>query len=378
MFFDRPKTVFLISPQPWHGIKVSKHHYAMELAALGHHVFFIDPPKNDGSVSGVAVTATDVTNVTNVRYRPFFPYGLKFKARWLFDRLMRIQARRIATRIGQRPNVVWDFDNAKQFVDLRAFGASFAIHHLVDEVAGQQGTDKHADLVLCLAQEFADSIVDHRKPIRLVAHALNRHFAERARMALDTPDPPRPDNTRFTAGYVGNLDHPSVDWPTILSIVDAHPDAAFVFVGPYDAGSATSPVAGLKQRQNVTLTGLLSPQEILSLGTSVDAWLMLYHGSEKLGGVLNSHKLLEYLATGKPILSTRVRAFEGSDLVMMGPDHTNTSALELFSRLVAAHRDGGDDGARRRRLEFAAGNSYATRLQEIDAIIRDEAPDQTP
>lgn len=371
MFFDRPKTVFLISPQPWHGIKVSKHHYAMELAALGHHVFFVDPPQTDGSVSGISVTATDVPNLASVRYRPFFPYVLKFKARWLFDRLMRLQARRIAARIGQRPNVVWDFDNAHQFVDLRAFEADLAIHHLVDAPSGGQSSDKHANLVLCLAQDFADSIVGHRRPIRLVAHALNRHFVEQARALLEAPLSPGPRKAPFTAGYVGNLDHPSVDWPAMLSIVDAHPEAAFVFAGPYDSRNATSPVAALRERPNVTLTGLLSPQEILSIGTGVDVWLMLYYGSEKLGGVLNSHKLLEYLATGKPILSTRVQAFQGSDLIAMGIDHTNTSALEIFSRLMAAHREGGDEGARRRRLEYAAGNSYATRLREIDAVIRE-------
>ena len=35
--------VLLISPQHWGTMRVTKHHYAIELAKLGHEVFFLEP-----------------------------------------------------------------------------------------------------------------------------------------------------------------------------------------------------------------------------------------------------------------------------------------------------------------------------------------------
>ncbi|MCU0578607.1 MAG: discoidin domain-containing protein [Desulfobacterota bacterium] len=106
----------MISPQPWAGLQVSKHHYARALAARDWRVVFIDPPAELGKPGRIEQTATEVSGIFRLRYQTFFPYRLKFHARPLFDLLMWRQAKRLVQAAG-RPNLVWDFDNAYQFRD---------------------------------------------------------------------------------------------------------------------------------------------------------------------------------------------------------------------------------------------------------------------
>ena len=106
MLFGPPLIIFIISPQPWGGFRVSKHHYAIELAKLGHEVYFIEPPTRTGNPGSIKLTPTAVPRITTLSYRPWFPYGLKFHCRPLFDWLMRRQAHKIVAAIGKKPDIV--------------------------------------------------------------------------------------------------------------------------------------------------------------------------------------------------------------------------------------------------------------------------------
>ena len=159
------RRVLQISPQPWDGIKVSKHHYAAEMAALGAQVYFLEPP-NTGRGAGVTVSSV-APGISVVRYKTFFPYALKFRSRGLFNLLMRRQAHLIRRAIGKPIDLVWDFDNAYQFSDVRVFGAPRAIFHLMDAaVAGMKG-DKNADIVLSVSALLFDAVRPVKAPAKL-------------------------------------------------------------------------------------------------------------------------------------------------------------------------------------------------------------------
>ena len=82
-YLDGGCRILLISPQRWDGFQVSKHHYAIELAKLGNEVYFVDPPNNSGKAVDV-VSCEEDERLKVVRYGPWFPYVIKFRARWLF------------------------------------------------------------------------------------------------------------------------------------------------------------------------------------------------------------------------------------------------------------------------------------------------------
>jgi energy-coupling factor transporter ATP-binding protein EcfA2 len=44
MNFLKGKNILVISPEAWGKSKLSKHHYALTLAAIGNKVWFLQPP----------------------------------------------------------------------------------------------------------------------------------------------------------------------------------------------------------------------------------------------------------------------------------------------------------------------------------------------
>lgn len=369
LFFGAPRRVLMISPQPWDGLKVSKHHYAAELATLGHKVAFVQPPTVRGRPGAISIEKTDAPGIERVSHTPLVPYELKFHARSVFDWAMRIQARRITARLGGRPDVVWDFDNSYQFSDLRAFGAPLRIFHPVDNPAQGRSSAKGANLVLSVSQAFLDRLA----PVQghVIPHALSALHLAHARDVARAPKRATRREGPQRVGYVGNLEHIGVDWPTILTMVRENPEVCFRFIGPVGAGgSSRVPLAELQACGNIELTGQQTAQQVLASADQIDIWLVCYDGSKTVDGAINSHKILEYLATGNPVVCSRVAAYADSDLVEMPSELSNAAMPALLRGAMARLPALDSPAARRGRAQFAAGFSYADNLRRIDSLAR--------
>jgi hypothetical protein len=124
------KTVYLISPERWGKMRISKHHYALELADRGCTVYFIEPPTLE--TSGVTIKPTaDHPRVHVVKYKPVFR-GERFLPAWIFEWLLRRQINLLVKKIGQKPDVVWCFQSFL-FRNLAWFGAPVRIFFLADQ-----------------------------------------------------------------------------------------------------------------------------------------------------------------------------------------------------------------------------------------------------
>ena len=83
----RNKTIFIISPQRWDGLRISKHHYALELSSRDNQVYFLEPVKKaERSGFDIQEVAPNLSKVTVTlktpmvfRYRayPVFESALK-------------------------------------------------------------------------------------------------------------------------------------------------------------------------------------------------------------------------------------------------------------------------------------------------------------
>ena len=65
------KVIWILSPNRWGKMKVSKHHYALTLAARNNIVYFIEPPSLESS-GMVIQPSTESKNLFIVSYRPVF------------------------------------------------------------------------------------------------------------------------------------------------------------------------------------------------------------------------------------------------------------------------------------------------------------------
>nr|WP_255720809.1 glycosyltransferase [Acuticoccus kalidii] len=365
---ERPRTIYLISPQKWCHPKVSKHHYALTLAGLGHRVYFIEPPHPENSRRPVVLD--DESGVRVVKYRAYFPYWTKFHAPKMFDLLMRVQAKYLIDAIGESPEIVWDFDNACQFVDLRVFGRSLKIFHPVDDVARRGCPGKRADMVLSTSRRHLEG-VPSGAITALVGHGLSEPFAECARAVVGDPAAagPRGRYDRPVIGYVGNLDLHGIDWDVILQIARQLPHVTIWLIGPGERGDVDGARRAVHDAANVRFLGRKDANEILSLANEINLWLMAYDGYRDPNGATNPHKLLEYLATGKPIVSNRTEAHCDTGLIAMPPDLSNETIPELVSATLAELDFCDSDDMRRRRAAYALTFGYEHHLAQIDLMM---------
>lgn len=354
---------FVISPQPWTGFQVSKHHYTRALADRGWRVVFVDPPFDLGHSGQIELTATEVPGVSNLRYQTFFPYRLKFHARPLFDLLMRRQARRLV-QVAGRPDLVWDFDNAYQFRDLTAFGAGTTLFHLVDDVSVPGLGTKRADHVFYLHRSFPENAGGQVRSQGQIGHGLSRVHAGAAAAAFDPPPRAGPPHL----GFVGNLGATWLDWTAVAEMLRRHPNARFTFWGPMPA-QPCSELARIIAHPATRFPGLTLPERILADAEDVDLWLAPFRTELMPGGALNSHKILEYLATGRAVASTRLEAYEGNPLVSMPNPSVGETLPDLVDRLLEeVHRLNTSIQMARRRA-FALGHAYDQHLDRVLATI---------
>jgi len=354
---------YLISPQPWAGFPVSKHHYAIALAALGWRVVFVDPPAELGRAGAIETAATDVSGIASLRYQTSFPYKLKFHARWLFDAFMRRQARQLVAAAGQ-PDLVWDFDNSYQFRDLRPFGAKTTLFHLVDDVGMPGFGTKHADHLFYLHSSFCVRAGGILRDDHEIGHGLGSIHAQAARtqgLEQGQPNAPR-------VGFVGNLGAAWIDWDAITIMLTRNPQVRFTFWGPKPSTNVrNAALSRILAQPNATFPGVASPAQIVSEARDVDVWLVPFVAEKLLGGPLNSHKILEYLSFGKTVVSSWLEAYDGNPLVQMLPDPNQGGAdlADLLDSVLADLVAANAPEKMAARRAFALEHSYDLHLERI-------------
>jgi dTDP-4-amino-4,6-dideoxygalactose transaminase/glycosyltransferase involved in cell wall biosynthesis len=102
------------------------------------------------------------------------------------------------------------------------------------------------------------------------------------------------------AGYIGTVEDIKMDVGYIEAVVDLLPEVSFVFVGKVDAGFLR-----LKEKKNVWLLGQKPYEQIPQYGKHFDVAIIPWRQSD-WASAANPIKLKEYLALGKPIISTPV------------------------------------------------------------------------
>lgn len=369
-FMSAAPLAYVISPQPWVGFHVSKHHYAVALADRGWRVVFVDPPANLGKAGATELTPTGVPGITSLRYQTFFPYKIKFHARWAFDALMRRQARQLVEVAGL-PDLVWDFDNAYQFRDLSVFEARKSIFHLVDDVSSPGFGCKMADLFLYLHPTFCTRAGGRLHPDHEIGHGLGKlHAAAAQRQGRDTRQPGTPH-----VGFVGNLGASWLDWSEVARMVDRHPEVRFTFWGPTPPPEEIDPaLADLIGRPGTRFPGLAQPDAILAEADSIDVWLVPLRADRLPGGALNSHKILEYLSTGRVVVMNWLEAYVDNPLVEMLPEANRGELAILLDRVLADLDRVNAPEMMARRRNFALERAYDRHLAHVLSLVEPILP----
>jgi hypothetical protein len=350
------RRILLISPDPWDHIFVSKHHYAIHLGRLANTVFFLNPP---GQTDGV--TPTQFQNVFEVNYKGF-PPGLRFYPAFLQKKIIGNVYRKLEKACKTVFQIVWSFDNSV-FFDFSALPASaIKISHIVDgnQNFQTQKAASTADYCFCVSEHIRIRLRRYNDKVYKINHGFN---------CVDGVGRNDSKNYRgkIKAVYAGNLSIPYIDWDLLSLIIADHSDVDFLFIGPHAGNANTRRFA---EKENVFFVGRVESDELLAYYQMADILLVSYQEKYQDGQVSNTHKMMEYLGSGKVIVATKTPEYENLyPLIVMSEKNSEWPAL--FGKVAANVGIYNSSSLRQERTALALNNTYDLQINRIEQIISD-------
>lgn len=267
---------------------------------------------------------------------------------------------RAVERLRFKPDIIWTFlptDTATDLVRLFKKRQSVVVYYCIADFAeltphhneilsSEHMTIELSDVVFAQCQELAERCGVEGREAYVFPFGVNMsRFANdgvgsngSARSSSATPSLcsantfishlPRP-----VIGYVGGI-HKYVDTQMLAAMARARPDWSWVLVGP----SQTS-VRELKRIPNVYLAGPKVHRELPRYIRDFDVGIVPYKSNGYTATVVPT-KINEYLAVGKPVVSTNlpeVIAFNNHhDILITSPNHASQFIASIEKALSAS------------------------------------------
>ncbi len=361
----KAKRILIISPEAYGAVFLSKHHYAKKLAKE-NKVWFLNARGHRNSIFPLVSVSDTADGIRVIDYYNFLAgFGRFF---WLDRILNSILTKLILSKVGSL-DLVWSFEQAR-FFNLKLFNASKSIFHLADYIPSHQkhkaNLSRSADYVFAVSPQILDSIKT-TTPKFYINHGVNC-FEPR----LDLK-PTTNSNKTLKVCYIGNINIPYLDIDATVSAVKENASIEFHFVGPYGDSNLgkvkRNNYALLSKFPNATFHGIIPQERLLSFVNDFDLFFLAYDVVKFPIRMSNSHKLLEYLCTGKMVVSNFFPIYKEIDpsLIKMVEDlRFLPKAIEETLQEIDFYNS---DEKQKARMSIAKMNSYEHQINRIAKIL---------
>ncbi len=375
------KIILIISPQSWGNMMLAKHHYAIELAKRGNQVYYLNPPDNhQWNLSGGRIkikASAGYPNLFIIDQQLYFPYKLKFHSRRLYNILVKKQIRKILVAIPRPVDLIWSFDLGNLFPLIFFDKKIFKIFHPVDEPADNNAilAGQSADILFSVTREILEKYKSYGIPSYFINHGLAEEFLGVESDSITSDD-------HIKVGISGNLMRPDLDRKILLQIIHENPSVIFHFYGSYtikqsNIGAAEDVttemfIRDLKSIGNTLFHGVLKTEDLAKELNSMDAFLICYDVQLDQSKGTNYHKVIEYLSTGKVIISNNITTYkEYPELIKMTASRMNNKSLPvLFRETIADLEKWNSADLINQRKSFAQNNLYRKQLDRIELQLK--------
>ena len=297
---------------------------------------------------------------------------MRFHFRILYDGLETSLIANLRKYIGTPLDLVWSFE-PNRFVHLKKFRASKVIFHPVDSHghASQRRPAREADLVFSVSKTILAPFLNQPAPAILVPHGLAPAFAT---LANNGEDWKRSDGP-LKVGVTGNFLRPIVARSVMLSLMKRHPEVEFHLWGQSEPRPDADPrsvafIMELKGLPNCKLRGIKPTEVLAAQFLEMDIFLLAYQAAagEKEFDFSNSHKILEYLSTGRVTLSSPLSEYEDHDpeVVLFAEGNVQEAFEGRFEELLANLDHFNGPVLAKLRRGFALQNCYSTHWEMIE------------
>ncbi len=373
------KVILIISPQAWGNMYLAKHHYAMELAKLGNEVYFMNPREKQKTKNEVEIVNSNILpSLFLIFHKIPFPYIIKFKWIGLFHFLIRFHIKKIEKKIGKKIDIVWNFDLGYSYPFKFFSSATYKIFMPLDTPANKVGfsSAKGADIIISVTKEILEKYKKYDIPKYLLNHGLSSYFI----------NPVQLENVKdniIRIGLSGNWLRKDIDTKCLLQIVEENPNVIFEFWGSYQqkqsnigGGSdeeAKHFINSLLSKKNVIFHGTVHPKELAVAYQRMNGFLICYDILKDQSQGTNYHKIMEYLSTGKVIISSNITSYSNlPELISMTPErNSNQNLPKLFKKIISEIDHCNTEYLQKARINFAQANSYSNNIKTIENILED-------
>ena len=289
-------------------------------------------------------------------------------ARSVNERVLREQVRLVMRRNGLRRPMIWV--NCPAACDTAlALPRTALVYQRTDRYEEHPGVDgeqiacydrtlrRRADVTFYSNRELYEQEADRCRKALYVPHGVDyEHFAHAALNPWVPPD--MLGLRRPIVGFLGAIDCHKFNMPLIAAVAEMMDDVTFVFVG-----APSVDCAALERHSNVVMLGQRDYHDIPQYGKCFDVCVMPFNRNQWVEA-MNPIKLKEYLALGKPIVTTPFGELAGyAELMRIADD-----APGFASAIRAALEDTTPEAVVARHQRVAGHSWYHKAAQILDAL----------
>ncbi len=304
-----------------------------------------------------------------------FPYSRI--ARWINNHILLFYLNRWMRSMDFNDPIVWTFLPTGLSLDLiNNISKKITVYYCIDNFSVSSSSArrvsvtekkliKQSNLVFVTSKELHDHCSPYNQGIHSFPFGVNienfekRRLEEQPKILEDLSDIEDP-----IIGYIGGI-HRWIDQDLIKASAEKHPDYSFVFVGPIQTD-----ISSLKEIENIHFLGL-KPHELLPYYVNRFAvGIIPYLLTEYTKNVYPT-KLNEYLALGKPVVSTalpEITAFneQYGEMASIGKD--SKGFADCLEKAVICERN---EQTIKKRIQVANDNTWQKRIEEMSGLIED-------
>lgn len=356
------KNILILSPQPWNDLKLSKHHYASTLAKMGNNVLFVCAADAQIGIQLKTINPKDQPSKLLVAsYKIPIPEIFKFKIPKLYNYLNWFFVKLLLKRTFGSIDICIDFGHHTLFNDLSKIKARKKILFPVDDFEKLKPDMRGAEIGFSVSKVIVEKFQNAGLNFHFINHGLANDFIEAQKGHIPTIRM----SERIKVGYSGNLMIPFLDRDLFKQIIEENQQVEFHCFGKYDSVQNTANQkwgSWLKEQANVILHGMLETSTLAEKMQEMDAFILMYKPDGKNYHAENSHKILEYLSTGKVVISTPILLYKNSTMV----ETSKTSEFVAdFKKIILTLSDYNSPNLIEQRIHFATNNSYKNLVYEI-------------
>jgi len=358
------KKILIISPESWGVNFVSKHHYATELSKLYNSVYFLNPPSKKYEILNIS------NNLTVLNYKTVFR-GLRKLPPYISRILIKKEIQRIEKWIGITFDIIWNFDTSR-FFNLSLINDKLKIAHIVDwsENINRPLLCKSSDICLCTSNFLKNDIKKYNQNTFNIGHGYNPSTYKLTASEQEVLN----DGYTIKVGYVGNLSIKYIDWDILHKLLTENPSVGFYFIGPEGISNiARQSIKDpsyfkIKNLDNAIFLGEQKSEKITAYLSFFNILLLAYKDTQYTKQLANPHKLLEYLGSGKAIVSSWTEEYkDNTELIEMVK--INIDFCNKFKEVLTNLNYYNSEKLKVKRTEFALRNAYLNKINSIEGLL---------